>query len=435
MGETPTKNEEKEEISDEEDEKESDKGYNKNKCLEVDKKNGLLQIKCETRKLFSHPHDKFHILPQGSVRIIINGKSGTGKSFILRSIIPMLHKPTHIFICTTILGNDIHTGIEKYCKAARIKFHLHLEPEEFMEDFGKVILKKNKDDHIICIFDDFSDGKTGKDNAYNNCTIRAFSKYRNYNVSCIILSPCPTDCKTNVRNSANIRILFPVKNSHGALQLKLDLREEFPNLPKETFQEMYNYICNHRFTFLMWCDSLDGEFCPHLRLNFDKIIWKQDSHLNNANDIVDDKKEGGGIEYVDKNVDRRTLNHNHGATLVKRHKIINECVQHGLPIYMRLPITMKQGERFLEYVKKYKIETWKGKHDDLMKIIGDSEASQKVIMRRLKRAIKNYANTDKHEYWYAIDSCCKEMLAKNYVDKQYLKELLTKHGVIEPDSD
>ena len=79
--------------SDEESDTDPPTSSKKKPQLIIDKSTGLPQIVCDTRKLFEHEGDRLGIFPHGSIRIVINGKSGTGKSHLLRIIIPMMHRP------------------------------------------------------------------------------------------------------------------------------------------------------------------------------------------------------------------------------------------------------------------------------------------------------------------------------------------------------
>lgn len=419
------------------DEEEKSNKEDKN-VIEIDKESGLKVIKCEERKQFKHPDDKFGLFVNGSVRIIINGKSGTGKSMLLRKIIPMLHKPKHLFICTTVIDNNVHKGIEKWCKNEKIKFHFNLNPDDFMEDFSDVIEKKKTNDHIILIFDDFSQGHTSKDDPYNNCTIRSFSKYRNYNVSCIIISPDVCDIKTNVRNSANIRILFPCKNAHGIQQFKLDLHEEFPNLPTQKMQQLYDFICNNKYTFILWGDTIKDDSCPHIRIGFDNIVWKQDSHIIEQDKNDKEKKEeekeiknGGTVK-----IDRRSLNHNkHGNGLQNRNTLMLKAIKAGLPPYLRNFVSLQQAINFLKYMERTGQKEFKGSHDKLMQVLGDTNSSKQTLLQKLHRHIKRYNETGKSLYWNNINNLGKELIEKGYCDKWFLKILLERKGILSPEED
>lgn len=404
--------------------------HSTSKYIVTDKDTGLQQIKCDTRKLFKHEGDKLGILPKGSVRIIINGKSGTGKSHLLRLIIPMLHKPTHVIICSTVIGNDVHEGIRKYCKGEKIKYSFHLEPDEFLEQMADIVEKKKTDDHVICIFDDFTDCHTGKNNVYHNCAIRAFSKWRNYNCSCIMITPDVSDIKTNIRNSSNIQILFPVENPYGHIEFKKILRNRFPHMSATHWENMYNHISTHDYNFIMFADTSDHKKFPHLRLNWTEIIYPcDDADANtpiNENDTLDVKYGGSS----DKAMDRRKLNHNHGYGLYERQQLLQQAHKKGLPHHFNQSITKIQLQRFLKATQH---QNFSGSMDMLMKIIGETQPSKQAVLNRLYRNIRKYHNTDdearRATIWSAINFTCNQLIKFNYIDKYNLKTILERHGV------
>lgn len=427
---------EKEESTDDDNHSESEEKEDKKKeskktknCITVDEKSGLNQIKCDVRKLFEHENDKIGIMPKGSVRIIINGKSGTGKSHLLRIILLMLHEPTHIIICTTVVGNDVHEGIRKYCKSKGIKYHFFLEPSDFLHDMSEIVEKKKTDDHIICIFDDFTDCHTGKDNEYHNCAIRAFSKWRNYNVSNIIITPDVSDIKTNIRNSSNMQILFPVENPYGHIEFKKILKNKFPKMNADYWEKLYDYISKHEYNFIMYCDTKDGKRFPHLRLNWDKVVYPVE-HEGGNDDNEEEEIDEEEADAKPIKIDKRTLNKNHGYGLTERHKLLKQALEMGLPAYFTHTVTTGQLRNFLKYQTK-KGGKFEGSADMLMGVIGENKPSKQTLMTRLYRNIKKYKETEKDTYWAMINYTCKELLKYNYADKIRLKHILETKGLTE----
>lgn len=424
-----SESEDEKDVKSDEEEKENKKDKKKD-IVEIDKETGLQQIKCDDQIQFDHENDTLKIFPKGSVRILINGSSGTGKSKLLLKILLMLHKPKYLFICTTVLANPVHLAIEKWCKENKIKYYFNLTPNDYLNDLSKVIKEKDKNDHVIILFDDFSDGHTGKDNQYNNCTIRSFSRYRNYNVSCIILSPSVIDCKTNVRNSSNIRILFPCNDEHCVDQFKYDLQGKFKNMTHDVWQKLYDYICTNRFTFIMWGDTINSEYKPHLRIGFNNIVWTPDSKSNN--DMTE--KQGGNIENKPQKIDRRHTTKHSGIGFHTRNVALQKAIKLGLPPYYRYFVSLPQINRFLKYMENKK-GVYNGGNELLTKVLGPSDLSKKVLMNALYRNIKKFGETKKDMYFKQINSIGKEMIANEYVTKDYLRFVLNKHGLLNDEDD
>ena len=412
----------------------------KKKTIAIDISTGLSQIQCDTRKLFKHEGDNLGILPKGSIRVVINGKSGTGKSHLLRILIPMMHKPTNIIICSTVVGNDVHEGIQKYCKGEHIKYNFFLEPDEFMEHMSHLIEKKDIDDHIICIFDDFTDCHTGKDNVYHNCSMRAFSKWRNYNVSCIIITPDVIDVKTNIRNSSNIQILFPVENPYSHMEFKKVLRNRFPTMSSTYWESLYNHISTHPYTFIMFADTCEHHKFPHLRIGWKNVVYPKDETVDEYED-PEEKASGRGYEPPQPpqpKIDGRTLNHRSGYGLFERQQMYREAARRGLPNGYCHSISKVQLQRFLKYTEKNK---YNGDSELLKKIIGEPDQVKRTVMNNLYRNMKGFKRAEKASsfqkmdyYWMNINDLCTQIIKSKFLDKETLRDTLRRHG-IDPDND
>lgn len=424
------------EIDSESDKSDEDEKVKNKKVIEINDK-GLPMITCEVRELFEHQNDPYGILHKGSVRMIINGKSGSGKSCLLRCIVPMLKKPTHLIICTTVVGNDVHEGIKKYCKVNKIKFALFLTPQEFLETMSKLVEEKERDDHIICIFDDFTDCHTGKNNEFHNCTIRAFSKWRNYNISNIIISPDVSDIKTNIRNSSNIQILFPVENPYGHIEFKKILRNKFPYMSSEYWTKLYDYIQKHDYNFIMYTDTNKGKSMPHLRLNWDKIVYpmKPEKEKENFDDSsseseAESSSESDGefeVKEPPKKVDGRTLNKTHGRTFEARYSLLQEAQRLGIPKYLCTGATMEQLQNFIRYQKSKGV--FKGSGDMALKIMGENKPSKVIVTSKLRRQVKRYLEKEDEHTWRLINETCNDLIRWGYMDKLELRQMLDRLGI------
>lgn len=373
---------------------------------------GLQCITIGDTSHFKHPNDRFNLFPDGSVRIVINGKSGTGKSTLLLKLIPMLAKPKNIIICTTVEMNPVHEAIKNYCEAHDIKYSVCYDPNEFMEKLEEIVSRKKDKpkrlkEHDIIIFDDFSDSHTSKDNAYNNATIRAFQKYRNYNISCILISPHITDAKTNVRASSNIKILFPVVDCRSYDSWFRDISIFFPKLNNIEFQKLYKYICDNKFNFIMFCDNPE----PHLRINWDKQAYS-------AKNIENNEVSGGAA--------RKRGN---PKVLTRKYQLMAEALDKGLPSHFRNIATIKQLERFIMLCNK--------KHDghyennnfrEVEEMLGPHVLSQKNIIAALRVQIKKYRKNNDERYLIAIDRYGKMLIDSGY-DSLALRRFLEKNDI------
>jgi hypothetical protein len=407
-----------------EDANESEYEENYSSAEETDKKTGLTRIKHKDEKQIKHPKDVFKILVPGSNRVLICGRSGSGKTTMCLSLLTMMATPTHLIIFTTIEANPVHKSIKRWCKKKDIKYIIGYDPSEFNEIIAPIIQEKKRKDHIIILFDDFSDNKTSKDSPYNNCLLRAFSKYRNYNVSCINITPDYIDHKTTIRNSASISVLFPLQNSHSVLQWKKNLFNAFPDISNTQFQEWYNYILQHPYTFIMFCQHPQ----PHVRLNWDKVIWPKhkDIYSSVPDPVILDNiratKQGQGLK-----------GHN---------KLVDMARQLGLPGSLQKKMTSAQLTAFIDKASKKSQKeagntSIKGGSKAAPKKLTDAELDEILKIKKSKASLlaligyntRRYRQTDNESYLDKVALLGKELVDAGYYTKTELRNYLENHGI------
>jgi hypothetical protein len=172
-------------------------------------------------------------------------------------------------------------------------------------------------------------------------------------------------------------------------------------MPTDLLQESYKYICAHRYTFILHCDTPQ----PHLRLGWDKIIYPEE----NDNPV-----------HTDVPISARGI--------AERHHLLNQAISLGLPKYLRKSITNDQLRRFIQHqgTEKY-IET---DENDLNSIIGSGMRSRESLLASFRLAIKKYLHTESDIDHNKIDMMGTMLLDGGYVTKNELKFMLEKYGVI-----
>jgi len=179
------------------------------------------------------------LLGKGCVFAIIAGKTGTGKTWIMLDLIPNFTKKTkYIVMCTKITNNDAHDKIEDYCEKAKIKFYKFNDVDEAKENCEKIINKKNKDDHVIFIFDDFLPLKKSE-TPESLFAITVFSWLRNYNASGIIITQKYTFIPTQIRVNTNLRFIFQTDSVHSLRSISDDCSSTFYGKDYK-FMDVYN---------------------------------------------------------------------------------------------------------------------------------------------------------------------------------------------------
>lgn len=147
------------------------------------------------------------ILPPNEVIAGICGKSGSGKTYILLKLIPMIACQNctlkYIIICSRIIGNEVYTAIERWCNNKKINYFFCSDVQEAKNTVSECINNKEDDEHGIIIMDDFNEGTiTSKTNQYTKFAIDCFSKLRNYQFNLLFIvqnyTSIPVVCRANV---------------------------------------------------------------------------------------------------------------------------------------------------------------------------------------------------------------------------------------------
>jgi hypothetical protein len=246
-------------------------------------KDGCEQIFSKHQPTFPHPKDKYNIFMEGSNRVLICGISSSGKSFLLLKLVPMLANVKRIIIATTILNNPAHMALEQYCVKNNIDFILLMDPGEVLLCLSQLIVNKPENEHVLCILDDFSDSSMNKSGIYHQINAKLFCKFRNYLISCICISTSYTFFPTIIRNSANLKILFKINDIHSVRQYRYDLQNQWVDLPKELYEELYNKVSNIRYSFILWKSGIN----PELRFMFDELVYPIKNTSNSSGGSID----------------------------------------------------------------------------------------------------------------------------------------------------
>jgi ABC-type oligopeptide transport system ATPase subunit len=200
------------------------------------------------------PKHKHYLLGEGQQRIFIIGASGTGKTTLLRSIIPMFSdSTTHLYICSCVENNAIHDQIGKWCKSKRIEYEKFTEPRSANRAISDLVSEKNLDNHVVIIFDDFMkmNGKAGYGNdPYNLLVTECVNWRRNDNFSIVVICQYYTGLAPRTRVSINRRFVFKCESKHARMLVEMDVGPVFED-SKVTFDDCYKrYISGHPYNYL-----------------------------------------------------------------------------------------------------------------------------------------------------------------------------------------
>lgn len=158
--------------------------------------------------------------------ILIIGGSGSGKSTLLLSIIPKFLNVSGIIIISLLEDHPIYDLIHEYCDDQKIDYKFNSDVQKGYEDIMFMIENKPENTHTIAIFDDIQSGKSMKNDSNsleNRVLNHCFSKLRNFNTSCILITQSYITIPSVVRSNANLLIYFKIKSKSGIEAFKRDL--------------------------------------------------------------------------------------------------------------------------------------------------------------------------------------------------------------------
>ena len=159
--------------------------------------------------------------PDRSIAMIIDGVSGSGKTFLVNNIIPQLNKKKKykkiiLISSTSHLSGDFNKTVKKknQYKAEKIDNVLNNLVEIQINK-----MKEKKKDNILVILDDVI-GTTGKNIRYSQTLQKAFTSFRHLNIGIIlILQDISGKTAPTLRLNATHIIMFKTNNYKKKLYL------------------------------------------------------------------------------------------------------------------------------------------------------------------------------------------------------------------------
>lgn len=211
-------------------------------------------------------------LPDDHVMGCIVGASGSGKTYILLSIIPLITKLKYLIICSKIIGNQVYEGINSYCNDNNIEYKFSNEVEEASDEIEKVINKKKSNEYFLIIFDDFCPSNSySRSEPHTRLVIQTYQMLRNFKCHAITITQSYTGVPTLVRNNLNLLIVFKMNQTNSINRCALDFSnmtgrtdKEFYELYKEILKEKYSYILINDVSIYLYKPS-NGEILNEVR--------------------------------------------------------------------------------------------------------------------------------------------------------------------------
>src|SRR6056297_228767 len=174
-------------------------------------------------------------LPNKYVRGCLVGTSGSGKSYLLTSLIDCLPHIECAVIASKLYNNKYHGAICSYLNDHQIPAYLVHDPYEVMEKIEYMV--NNYKNEKLIIFDDFDNKSKNKDEIYNKIKNISFSMLRNYKCHMFNVTQDINTLDTSLQTNLNVLGIFKVPNIYSHRTLKM-IYESMTNRPQAEYMNL-----------------------------------------------------------------------------------------------------------------------------------------------------------------------------------------------------
>jgi len=207
-------------------------------------------------------HHKDNLIPDGTRRCVILGKSESGKTSVLPSILEKLHEFTYLFIFAKNFEDPVYEFLREKYKDKHVFCSRELNPDIILKREDK--LKEHK--HNVCIIDDFDNKKEiGQKMGF------LFQRGRHLNMSTyLIVQNWFEQVPDIIRNNINEVMVFNTSKFPYVAQ-SLGINEESVQM-----KQWYNEVLEKPFQFLYVITG--GSFIPDvlkIRKNLDGVLTRK----------------------------------------------------------------------------------------------------------------------------------------------------------------
>jgi len=231
----------------------------KQKCDETEEGPIVTRGMFGDRIILPHTKPQQHnseYLPAGHLSFEIIGCSGCGKSHLLLDMLPQIANLSQVIVCSLVVNNPVYDVISRWCESTEDpkEFAVFTDPETAASEIQELMeTKKNEkpDTNGIVVFDDFSQQKSGRNDAYNQFTNSVCALLRNYGYHSCFITQSSTNVPTLYRNNVNVRVIFQMNDSHAIQSIRRDLVAGKLVKSSEYFDQLYEMVQSEEHAFLM----------------------------------------------------------------------------------------------------------------------------------------------------------------------------------------
>lgn len=225
-------------------------------------------------------NNKFPLPPKFVVGIL-TGRSYTGKSYLVLSLLPNFDNLSHVMYCSKVVGNKVTSGVKTWCKHHGIAFGFASDPFKGAEIIEKFTNQKPDNKSGVIIFDDYSSGNVqNRNDPYNQIINQSGQILRNLGWNMISLCQCYSGHSMLFRNNVNFMVTF---NMSGTNSVRMASQNWgcLTGKPPEAFNTLYSKMKKDIHSYILSTPDYTYLYLPS---QFGEKLEQVDIDLESSDD-------------------------------------------------------------------------------------------------------------------------------------------------------
>jgi hypothetical protein len=191
---------------------------------------------------------------EGDLSFEIIGMRGSGKSTILREIIPQIGSLSEVIIFTLIPNNPVNIGIHKWCEAQKPQIYYgqyDAPTPETIDEVQEILAAKPQGTNAFFVFDDFCPSDGSLTNPYVAFSVECFRMLRNMGCFCCFITQSATGVNTKIRVNSSIKIVYRMPDIYAMRSIIEDFAASGLCTKDEITEIFKKYIMKEDHAYIM----------------------------------------------------------------------------------------------------------------------------------------------------------------------------------------
>lgn len=187
----------------------------------------------------------------------VTGRSGCGKTTLVKSIVPHIPSLSRIYYCSLVEGNPIITALATWANDNKVKLRIAETFDAIQQaiDEAKTEGRMNISGMTLLIADDVHVGKKGSQGGkVADLISMIYCQLRNYRCHMLFLSQSPLIMSTIGRTNLNFAVTYPT-NSRTSVRASIEIIASVANVEEEDVEKAYRMIQSYPHGFLLAVDK------------------------------------------------------------------------------------------------------------------------------------------------------------------------------------